>query len=230
MVLSLKELRRYIHSAYPQYTLRVYVPPSNVLSPEGRDAVKEAFPEIKVFSSLYSGSYSEVISYFQDYERLDDGTYDIPRVSSGFVLDDTVRWNVINVINARGIFSHFVHPDQIFYENSAHLTWSDMSRGFKEIVEYIADNFGWLRAATASEATEHMDVCFDAEYSTLFQEGKFTIYAENTEALKAYYVLRTSRPLKNFSGCSVQKIGETAYLVTMADNVATITLENEPNR
>jgi hypothetical protein len=222
MVLSLKELRRYIESAYPQYVLRAYVPPSNILSEEGRQAILEAFPEMKVFSSLYVGVYDEVIPYFQDYERHPDGTYDIPRVTSGFTMDEGMWWECVSVINAKGIFSHFVHPDEIFYESSKHLTWKEMSEGFKKTAERISSKYGWLRAATASEAAACMDVYFDAEFSTLLENDTFQVYAENGQALKSYYVLRSERAIKSFTGCSVKKIGDSAYLVNLVEPKAVI--------
>jgi hypothetical protein len=230
MVLSLKELRRYVKTAYPQYVLRAYVPPSNILSKEGREAVMEAFPEMKVFSSLYTGVYDEVISYFQDYERHADGTYDIPRVTSGFTMDDSMWWECVSVINAKGIFSHFVHPDELFYESRKHLKWKDMSRGFKNIVETIADKYGWLRAATASETTAFMDDYFDAQFDTLLEGDTFTIHAGNGQALKAYYVLRSKRAIKSFTGCSVKKIGESAYLVNLAEPAAAIRFEGRAGK
>jgi hypothetical protein len=137
-------------------------------------------------------------------------------------MDGEMWWECVNVINAKGIFSHFVHPDQIFYENSKHLKWKDMSGGFKEIVETIADKYGWLRAATASEATVYMDNFFDAEFSTLLEGDTFKIYAENGQALKAYYVMRGAQPIESFSGCSVKKIGDTAYLVNLVEPEARI--------
>jgi hypothetical protein len=195
------------------------------LSKEGREAILEAFPEMKVFSSLYVGVYGEVIPYFQDYERHPDGTYDIPRVTSGFTMAEDMWWECVSVMNAKGIFSHFVHPDEIFYEESKHLRWKDMSLGFKKILENIADKYNWLRAATASEAAAFMDVCFDAEFSTLLENDTFQVYAENGQALEAYYVLRSERAIKSFTGCSVKKIGDSAYLVNLVEPKAVIKFE-----
>ena len=52
---SLRELKRYIEDVYPGYEIHAYVPPSNILSPEGKAAVKNVFTDIKVYSSLWEG-------------------------------------------------------------------------------------------------------------------------------------------------------------------------------
>ncbi len=227
MLLSLLELNRYIKDAYPQYTIRSYVPPSNILSPEGREAVLKAFPDIKVFSSLYiyGGSYKNERPYIQDFERLDDGTYNIPRVSSGFVMTDNAWWSNISVINAQGIFSHFVHPDELYYENSTASTWKEMSKGFKYIMETLKEKYGWLQPVTASEATAFMDNYFDAQYSTVLKDNVLTVYCENLQATKTYYILRTDKKIKSFKGCSVKKIDDSAYLLIFVEPTATVEFE-----
>ena len=83
MIEATQELYRYAKSLYPGYEFRVYVPPSNVLSPEGKDAVKQAVPTLKIIASLYDGPPSEK-AYYQNYKRNDDGSYELPRISAGF--------------------------------------------------------------------------------------------------------------------------------------------------
>ena len=107
---SLRELRRYIASAYPDYAIRTYVPPSNILSPEGKEALKEVFPDLKIIAALYM-RMPEDRAYYQDFQRNADGSYEFPRVSSGYIVRGDMLWDIVNVINTQGIVSHFVHPD-----------------------------------------------------------------------------------------------------------------------
>ena len=55
MTEAMQELARYVSELYPGYAFRTYVPPSNILSPEGYAAVREAFPDVRIFASLYDG-------------------------------------------------------------------------------------------------------------------------------------------------------------------------------
>jgi hypothetical protein len=50
---SIKELVRFAKSVFSQYSFRAYVPPSNILSPEGRQAVIEGNPDLKIIASVY---------------------------------------------------------------------------------------------------------------------------------------------------------------------------------
>ena len=88
---ALTELKNYITDVYPDYEFRSYVPPSNILSPEGRAAIRKVFPSVNIFCALYDGAYEEKC-YYQDYDRLEDGTYNIPRYSAGFVVRDDLYW------------------------------------------------------------------------------------------------------------------------------------------
>ncbi len=50
---SVQELIRYIHTIFGKYDVRAYVPPSNILSPEGREAVVTADSNITIIASEY---------------------------------------------------------------------------------------------------------------------------------------------------------------------------------
>lgn len=107
MIEATQELYRYVKNLYPDYEFRVYVPPFNVLSPEGYDAVKKAVPTIKIMSSLYDGPVASH-AFYQEFQRNEDGSYEIPRISAGHMPDSITRWSVYSLINHLGIFSHFL--------------------------------------------------------------------------------------------------------------------------
>ena len=73
------------------------------------------FPELKIFASLYDGPADEH-AYYQDFRRERGGYYDIPRISSGYVPDQSAVYGEISAINDLGVFNHFIHPDEMFYE------------------------------------------------------------------------------------------------------------------
>lgn len=211
MVAALRELKRYIAEVYPQYEIRVYVPPSNVLSPLGKEALQEAFPNLKIFSSLYSGSLEER-AYYQSFTRNPDGTYELPRVVSGFILSDDMKWEAINVLNAQGIFSHFIHPDELFYAESKHLSWKKMREGYGEMLKELDAHYGWLRSCTASQAAQHLNAYIDLSYRLEETQDALHINSQKAEEA-AVFVLRTERPIKSAAHCSLQKIDEQTYLV-----------------
>jgi hypothetical protein len=211
MVEGLQELRRYIKSAYPDYDFQTYVPPSDILSPEGHEAVKEVFPELKVYSSLFDGLYSER-GYYQDFARNEDGTYEIPRFTSGYAPDRQNMWENISVINYIGVFSHFVHPDELFYEESKDLTWAMMVQGFQNFLTEINERFDWLRPTTDSECVAYFADYLDMDYRVKREPGKLVLNCWNYH-YPLRFILRSVREIDEVQGGRAQKIGDDAYLI-----------------
>lgn len=208
---SLRELKRYIEEVYPGYDIHTYVPPSNILSPEGKAAVQNVFPTVKIFASLYNG-LADAKEYFQHFRINPDGTYDIPRVSSGYVPKDTDIWEEYNTINYLGVFSHFVHPDEIFYEESAGLTWSVMKEGQERLVSDIYQRFPWLEPVTATEAAEKMQDYFDLDYTIERKEDGMVLRAWGFRQ-PVYFILRTQKEIKSVEGGKFKRIQADAYIL-----------------
>ena len=57
------------NSLFPENEIAVYVPPSNILSEEGRRLLHDEFPQIKVIASLYLEGQ---IEYAQEFEVAED--------------------------------------------------------------------------------------------------------------------------------------------------------------
>lgn len=212
MVASLKELRRYIEAAYPDYAMHTYVPPSDILSPEGRAAVLEVFPEVQIFSSLYDGP-AEARAYIQNYQRNDDGTFELPRTSAGYHPQRQSMYEQISMLNYIGNFSHFVHPDELFYAESKDLSWADMEQGLRDFLTEINKRYDWLKPVTNVECMNYFADYLDMDYRVQRDADELTIYCwQNRYPLS--FVLHSSRQIAGVTGGSAQKIGDEAYLIT----------------
>ncbi|SFA88436.1 DUF2194 domain-containing protein [Selenomonas ruminantium] len=227
MVESLQELRRYIEAAYPDYAMRTYVPPSDILSPEGREAVLEVFPEVKIFSSLYDGP-AEAMAYIQNYERKEDGTYELPRTSAGYHPKRQNMYEQISMLNYIGNFSHFVHPDELFYEESLAYSWSDMEQGLKDFLMEINSRFPFLRAVTNVELMNYFADYLDMDYQVDREDDKMIITTENNHQ-PLRFILRQCRDIDEITGGTWKKIGDDAYLIETGKNV-TIIKWKEPKK
>lgn len=225
MVESLKELRRYIESVYPAYRLQTYVPPSDILSPEGRAAVLEVFPEVKVFSSLYDGP-AAARAYIQDYQRNDDGTYEIPRTTAGYCPNEQNMYEQIAMINYMGNFSHFVHPDEMFYEESAAISWADMEQGLRHFLTGIQTRYDWLRPVTASECKDYLADYFDMDYRVTRESGRMVLHCWNYRH-PLRFILRTKRTIDHVDGASFEKAGDDAYMIETQQDEAVIYWKGE---
>lgn len=220
MVEALQELRRYVYEAYPGYTFQTYVPPSNILSEEGHEAVKEAFPELKVYASLFTGLATED-QYFQDFVRNDDDTFEIPRVSAGHSPPDVSRWEIYNLINYKGVFSHFLHPDELFYEESKNLTWAGMKMGLERFLKDNKERYGWLEPNTASECAAKLADYLDMDYRVERSDSGITIYAW-TFRQPMSFVLRTHKTISGVDGGTAERIQNDAYIITVREPVTEI--------
>ena len=211
MIEGLQELRRYIKEAYPGYTFKCYVPPSDILSPEGREAILQVFPEVKIFSSLFDGPYASR-AYIQDYERHDDGVHEIPRTSAGFSPSRQQMYENISVINYIGNFSHFVHPDELFYEESKDLSWGTMEDHFRKFLAEINERFGWLRPVTDSECAGYFDDYLDMDYRVRREQDHLHLTCWSFRH-PLRFVLRTEKEIERVEGGSAVPIGDDAYMI-----------------
>ena len=218
MVEAMQELYRYVKNLYPDYEFRVYVPPSDILSPEGYDAVKKAVPTIKIMSSLYDGLPSAK-AFYQDYKRNDDGSYEIPRVTSGYVPDAIMRWSVCSLINHLGVFSHFVHPDEMFYEESADKSWTDMKEGLTDFLTEMDTRYPWLTPVTASESTAYFDDYFDLDYRVVRTPEAFELHCWNHGG-EVKFLVRSEKTLDHAEDCTAELVGDGVYLVRMKGDSA----------
>ena len=218
MIEATQELYRYAKSLYPGYEFRVYVPPSNVLSPEGKDAVKQAVPTLKIIASLYDGPPSEK-AYYQNYKRNDDGSYELPRISAGFLPDSITRWSVDSLINHRGVFAHFVHPDEMFYKESKDKSWADMREGLTNFLDETEAQYPWLTPVTASESTRYFDDYFDVDYRVVRRPESLEIHAWNYRG-EARFLLRSDKVLDRTVGCTTDVVGDSVYFVRMTGDSA----------
>lgn len=212
---SLRELKRYISDAYPGYEIHAYVPPSNILSPEGKAAVKNVFTDIKVYSSLWNG-LATAKQYFQNFQLNADGTCELPRVTSGHVSASEKMWENYIVVNYNGVFSHFVHPDEIFYEESENLTWTMMKQGLTDLLSELQNRFGWLEPVTATEGYEKMKDYFQMDYRVTRSEDGIKINAWDFHQ-PLTFILRTDKKIGSVTGGSAKRVQANAYVLTVTD-------------
>lgn len=224
MKASIEELIRYIHSVFPNYTLRAYVPPSNILSFEGRTAVIEANPDLKIIASVYLPNMEGDV-YYQEFEVSKDGIIEFPRISSGYVKTDEVMWEIYNGVNVPGVFSHFIHPDDILDEKrSKGKSWTILYEEFSSILKEVNLKFGWLESKTISEAGAELVKFLEFKPNIEYSENEIRIYCENFRE-NSYCILRTSREVIDSVNCEYDKISQSAYLIVLRDAYASLVLQ-----
>ena len=224
MVLSVEELIRFIHSVFGKYELRAYVPPSNILSPEGRDAVLIANPDLKIIASQYHQNHEGDI-YAQEFEVAEDGIIEFPRITAGYAKDDEKLWNIYNGANLYGVFSHFIHPDDILDpERNEGKSWTVLAEEFDAVVGEVDRKYGWLRSFTISLAAQELVKYHECRPYIEYSDGIINIYIENYRN-DIYCILRTEKEVEDSQDCEYEKIGDSAYLITVRSETCSLSLK-----
>ncbi|MGM0881208.1 MAG: DUF2194 domain-containing protein [Bacillota bacterium] len=213
MAKAIEEVVRFANTAFPNYTMLTYVPPSNVLSPEGREALKKGWPDIAVISSLY-GEDATGLSYVQEYEIAKDGILEMPRVTSGYLEGSFGRWAEACTMTSLGIFSHFLHPDDLLNtERSRGLNWEKLYEKYSDMLARLDKTYPWLRPMTSTEAAvgmaEMLSSSVDWNRSEQSLHGSIQPYRS-----EAFFIFRTEKTIRSLVGCTVRKIDEDTYLIT----------------
>lgn len=212
---SIREAARFMKSAFPNYNLTTYVPPSNMISDLGIQALKEALPGLAIIASIYIED-STGLGYVQEFEfNIDeDGVLNLPRITSGYSLTPNNQWAMWNAVTAFGYISHFVHPDDIFdSDRNNDLGWKELYKSYEEMLDEISRRYPWIRGLTATEAGNAVASEMLSK-TNLIREGNELKGQMSIFQGDAYFILRTDKPILSRSGCQVERIDKGTYLVT----------------
>lgn len=209
---SIQEAVSYARSAFPNYRLTSYVPPSNVLSEEGRSELKKAWPELTVISSLYTED-STGNAYVQEFEVAQDNVIEMPRISSGYGEREFDRWSEANAITSLGVYSKFIHPDDVISQDrSNNQTWHETYELFKTDIERVWKTYPWLRKFTSTEAGLELASSLSSEIAVDVKGNVVSGTVEST-LNEQYFILRTEKKVKRTKACEIEKIDSQTYLV-----------------
>lgn len=149
MARAISELIRFEDALFPTAQKSVYVPPSNVLSEEGRKMLGERFVQIKTIASNY---FSGDFAYQQEFEVAKDGIVEQPRIISGCILDDYMKISALSELNMHFVNNHFMHPDDLLDEDrGAKEGWETLKGNLKGYMEWLYGSAPSLRNLTGSE-------------------------------------------------------------------------------
>lgn len=123
-----------------------YVPPSNEIDAMGVKMLKDAMPSIKYMCSLFLGQRDEGGDREFDYDPYDQRMFDYPRISSGFYFNDTERYAIHSMYLFTGIWTHFVHPDDIYQIPAT----ADKRSGGYSLRNDM--NYGWRKSKNSDKA------------------------------------------------------------------------------
>ncbi len=140
-----------------EYSLpRTYVAPHNIISKDGLEVLHKVFPSIKSVSTLRAGEGEGETHDFGPYPDLPD-IYMMPRMTSGYLLTSEIKSGIVSGIAGPGLWSHFVHPDDLFDPfRSNEKRWEELKGEFNSMFGFVRTNYPWLRPRNAYDGYRAM--------------------------------------------------------------------------
>ena len=132
-----------------------YVPPSNYIDSLGLISLEMAVPSVKYVCSTFDGITSEGGNREFDPEPYNQFFFNFPRITSGYLFDDTKEYQFQSTFIYTGIWSHFIHPDDVYqikgaenesskgdfdYRNPRNLGWRKSANGEKGMLPYFKEH------------------------------------------------------------------------------------------
>ncbi|WP_313807775.1 DUF2194 domain-containing protein [Flavobacterium sp.] len=124
-----------------------YVPPSNYIDRVGLKQLKKGMPSISFMCSIYIGEKRNGGNREFDFDPYEPELFDFPRISSGFYVDDDLKYTIYSLYMYTGIWTHFLHPDDIFDIKGKDHILLDQSYDFRNY-----DNLGWYKTPNSNRA------------------------------------------------------------------------------
>jgi len=171
-----------------------YVAPNNLYDAAGLAALHQAFPSIKVVSSMFTGAFEE--GRLRDFgpEPWNENFFSIPRWTHGYFDESYTRLVALSELNMVGVWTHFVHPDDIFNttenyptetrpRNPRNAPWrgdpADPDDGmFDQLDRMLAwsqEHYPWLRWMTTKDSYTEFVNYFDTETSYTFNDDEIMV-------------------------------------------------------
>ncbi|WP_180968269.1 DUF2194 domain-containing protein [Cytobacillus massiliigabonensis] len=208
---SLNIVENYVKELFPNYDIKTYVPPSNRIDQVGEAALSNAIPSINILSSLYIPDSME----YSTVHEFDKGeTYiHFPRITSGYEYTKKKRWTMANAVTSIGVFSHFIHPDDILDDSrSAKKKWSDLGKEYNRFMSDIHSNYPWLKSSTARNAGMQLTHFLRTDVYIEEKKDRIIVHMDKFSG-ELNFILRTKKKIGKLENCEVQKVDEDVYLV-----------------
>lgn len=180
---------------------KTYVPPSNEIDSFGLAALSENFPSIRYISSLYLGEFEIGGDREFDPEPYNTHFFNFPRVSSGYVINPGDRFDMQSLYLYTGIWSHFVHPDDVYqipdssnvhsrgdysYRNNESLGWRNseqsdkaLLKNFKNFLASLRKQYPMMRYQQVKDIALQTQQWRNKEFSHILDESGYNVVALN---------------------------------------------------
>jgi hypothetical protein len=184
------------------------------------NVLQQIFPSIKEVGALFLGHFEK--GQFREFgpEPWNKNLYVIPRNTAGYILTDFLKKSMISLLNANGIWSHFVHPDDVYPLGERYGEKELTQIGIKKLnwrgepekkglyyfmihwLEFVKKHYPWLRHMNRKEAYSVMQNYDKTRIGFKKQRNILNLEINVTPSYFALY-LRKNNKIRHYAGCEV---------------------------
>jgi len=213
---------------FPDIPMQIYVPPSNLLSNEGRWFLLNEYPQIRTISGIYFEDDDLDFSCTQEYDVDANGIVDQPRAVSGCKLTPFMNLAVISELNFHFVNNHFTHPDDALDpDRGAEIGWERLKVHFDEYLSWIYGSAPQLRNFTGTETSAAVQRFIAVSPSKTMKESEMVLKIGNFYEDAQFLIRFNDKTPKDTKGGTLTQVTGNLYLLDADEEVVTITFKQE---
>lgn len=228
MRLSIEELSRFCTWLFPKEKFQVYVPPSNILSVQGRQMLAEDFPRLRAIASIY---FPGEFEYSQDFTVSEDGMIETPRIISGYLIDPYMEMAAVSELNFHFVNSHFQHPDDVLdADRGAQQGWEKLKNRLTEYTDWLYASAPDIRNLTGSEMAGAVQRYYFLTPRILMQENEIHISLSNFRDEAWLFARINEGQLEGIEGGTAVETADGLYLLKAESSELVLKLKKQDGR
>ena len=222
------ELVDFCDELFPDVGMSIYVPPSNILSVEGREFLIKEYPQIRTISGIYFRDADVDVSCVQEYDVSAEGIVDQPRVVSSCVLTPFMELAVISELNLHYSNNHFTHPDDALDpERGAELGWEKLKYHFDQYLNWVYTSAPNIRNLTGSDTSAAIQRWAAAAPKTEIKDNQMTVTIDNFHDEVQLMVRFNEKTPGNVKGGKLTHITGNLYILEANKDTVVINFKQE---
>ena len=220
---AFQHLVDFCNELFPGVEMSVYVPPSNLLSLEGRQLLLAEFDQIKTLSGIYLPDDALDFSLLQEYEVDENGIVDQPRIVSGCAMDEFMILAAFSELNMHYINNHFTHPDDALDpDRGAEIGWKELIRLFGEYMKWLYTSAPGLRNFTGTECSAAVQRFAAAAPETEIYEDRMVLTIGNFNDDAQFMVRFNEKKPGSVAGGKLTHLTGDLYLLEASADTVTV--------
>ncbi|NQT57578.1 MAG: DUF2194 domain-containing protein [Bacteroidetes bacterium] len=202
MTAGLDKLRDTMDTIFGEIEYYTYASPSNLIGSHTKEAVLNAFPELKVFSGVYTNPNQDEGVFIQELGPDPDiaEVYDIPKFSHGYEITPDVLWTMVNGVAEFGMVNHSISSIELLNPETADaLRWGPLFREFENTFQALSQNYPFLEPKTNIDAYNEYIQNENMHFYSKREGNTISIQLENILLPQKFY-FRCESPIASIRG------------------------------